>query len=132
MALQYCDMTDDLFDVVRRSKGRAEDRSEVVLRLSVQPGAGRSAVVGRHGDALRVRVAPPPIEDRANEATLALVAELLGARPSDVELTFGARSRQKRVRVVGVDPEEVSRRLDEAIAKATRRRGSFSGGHARS
>ena len=116
-------MVDDLFDVVRRPEDGDDGHAEVVLRLSVQPGAGRPAVVGRHGDALRVRVAPPPVDGRANDAALALVAELLGVPAAAVELTAGARSRAKRVRVRGVDPAEVGRRLDEAIAAAGRRPG---------
>ena len=57
----------------------------VVLRVHVQPGAGRSAVVGRHGDALKVRVAAPPEGGRANEACRALVAETFGLAASAVE-----------------------------------------------
>ena len=56
----------------------------IVLRVHVQPGAGRSAVVGRHGDALKIRVAAPPIEGRANEAARALLAETLGLPEADV------------------------------------------------
>src|SRR5687768_7294312 len=64
----------------------------VVLRVHVQPGAGRSAVVGRHGDSLKVRIAAPPVGGRANEATLALLAEVLGLASADVELTGGESS----------------------------------------
>lgn len=87
----------------------------VVLRVHVQPGAGRSAVVGRHGDALKVRVAAPPIEGRANQAMLALLAEELGLAPDDVELVGGATSRSKRVRLAGLDGEEAEKRLRVAL-----------------
>ena len=122
MALQYCDMTGELFEVVRR-EGPGDGgggTSDVVLRLSVQPGAGRSGVVGRHGDALRVRVAPPPADGRANAAVLGLCSDILGVGTARLELVAGERSRQKRVRVHDVDPAEVSRRLDEAIGQARR------------
>ena len=76
----------------------------IVLRIHVQPGAGRSAVVGRHGDALKVRVAAPPVEGRANEATRSLLAESLGVPESDVELTSGQSSRSKRFRLKGSTP----------------------------
>ena len=93
----------------------------IVLRIHVQPGAGRSAVVGRHGDALKVRVAAPPIEGRANEAAGALLAEVLGVPEPDVELTSGQSSRAKRFRLKGLDPEEADKRLRVALdeAKAT-------------
>jgi uncharacterized protein len=90
----------------------------VVLRVHVQPGAGRSAVVGRHGDALKVRVAAPPVEGRANEATRALLAEALGVPEADVEMTSGESSRAKRFRLKGVDAEEADKRLRVALGEA--------------
>ena len=87
----------------------------IVLRVHVQPGAGRSAVVGRHGDALKVRVAAPPVEGRANEATRSLLAEALGVPEADVELTSGQSSRAKRFRLNGLDAEEADKRLRVAL-----------------
>jgi hypothetical protein len=100
-------MVTDLFDIA------GED--EVLLRLHVQPGAGRSAVVGRHGDALKVRVAAPPREGRANAACVALVATTLGVKEAAVELVSGQASRSKRVRVRGVEPAQVERLLEAAL-----------------
>jgi uncharacterized protein (TIGR00251 family) len=91
----------------------------VLLRLHVQPGAGRTAVVGRHGDALKVRVAAPPQGGRANDACAALLAGVLGVSQSAVELTSGAESRSKRFRIDGLDAEDVRRRLELALAEAT-------------
>lgn len=91
----------------------------VVLRLHVQPGAGRTAVAGTHGDALKVRVAAPPEHSRANTACTTLVAELAGVKESAVELTVGATSRSKRVRIRGADVEELTRRLELALDDAT-------------
>ena len=90
----------------------------IVLRIHVQPGAGRSAVVGRHGDALKVRVAAPPVEGRANEAARALLAESLGLAEADVELTSGQSSRAKRFRLKGLDSEEADKRLRVALDDA--------------
>ena len=90
----------------------------VVLRLHVHPGAGRTAVVGRHGDALKVKVAAPPEQGRANAACAELVAELAGVAAADVELTGGGASRSKRFRLTGVDPEELTRRIDQAVEEA--------------
>jgi uncharacterized protein (TIGR00251 family) len=90
----------------------------IVLRIHVQPGAGRSAVVGRHGDALKVRVAAPPVEGRANEATRSLLAEALAVPEADVELTSGQSSRAKRFRLRGLDAEEADKRLRVALDEA--------------
>ena len=72
-----------------------------VLELFVhaQPGAKRTEVAGLHGDALKVRIAAPALEDRANEALVAFFAEALGTSKRDVVLVSGERSREKRLRV---------------------------------
>jgi uncharacterized protein (TIGR00251 family) len=95
----------------------------IVLRVHVQPAAGRAAVVGRHGDALHLRVAAPPVGGRANAAAAELVAEVLDVKPAQVELVGGDHSRAKRFRVRGVNPDEVTRRLDLALDEAGRRTG---------
>jgi uncharacterized protein len=87
----------------------------VVLHVHVQPRAGRTAVVGRHGDAVKLRVAAPPVDDRANAAVTDLLADLFGLTPSDVALVSGAKSRMKRFRLSGVDLEALDARLDAAV-----------------
>lgn len=82
----------------------------VILSVHVQPGARRSEVVGRHGDALKVRVAAPPVDGKANVAVVELLASILEA---DVEIVGGASNRRKRVRVSGVTADEVRARLCE-------------------
>jgi uncharacterized protein (TIGR00251 family) len=94
------------------------DGDAVVVAVHVQPGAGRTAVVGRHGDALKVRVAAPPVDDRANTATIALVAELLDVPPSGVSVVSGERSRLKRLRVVGIEHEAAIERVELAVEAA--------------
>ncbi|WP_249419254.1 DUF167 domain-containing protein [Hydrogenophilus thiooxidans] len=69
----------------------------VLLFLHVQPGAKRSAWAGRHGDALKVRIAAPPVEGKANAALSAFLAETFALRPSAVTLVGGDTSRTKRV-----------------------------------
>ena len=95
----------------------------IVLHVHVQPGAGRAAVVGRHGDSLKIRVAAPPVEGRANDAAVALVAEALEVRPGDVELVSGAKSRVKRLRVQGITAEELEVQLRNALDEAATRIG---------
>jgi uncharacterized protein len=121
-------VTDELFDFEKaEGSDTGQATSAVVLRLAVQPGAGRSAVIGRRGDALAVRVAPPPLGGRANAAVVELVAELFGVSRADVELVSGERNRQKRVRVRGVGADGARRVLDgaleESASAASRSRG---------
>ena len=75
---------------------RAPDGA-LVLRIHVQPGARRTEVAGLHGDALKIRVAAPALEDRANDALVGFIARTLGVAKRDVSIAAGSRSRDKRV-----------------------------------
>jgi uncharacterized protein len=77
----------------------------------VIPGAGKPAVVGRYGDAWKLRVTAPPERGKANEATLALLAESLGLASTDLRLVSGHGSRDKTVEVSGLTIDEAERRL---------------------
>jgi uncharacterized protein (TIGR00251 family) len=86
------------------------------LRLRVVPGAPSNGIVGRHGDAWKVRVAAPPEDGRANDAVVRLLAEMLGVARGDVMLVAGHGSRDKVVEVAGIEPDELERRLEAASA----------------
>lgn len=83
----------------------------ITLTLHVQPGAKQSAIAGLHGDALKIRLAAPPIEGRANEALLEFIAQIFQVPQRNVSLIQGAQSRHKRVeiRASKVDPETLLR-----------------------
>lgn len=88
-----------------------EDDGDVVLTLHIQPGAKRTEVAGTHGEALKIRLAAPPVDGKANEALIAFVAKALGVPKSRVELISGQTARAKRVRVAGIDPAIVTAKL---------------------
>jgi uncharacterized protein (TIGR00251 family) len=71
----------------------------LVISIHAQPGAKRTEVAGIHGDALKIRVAAPALEDRANAALADFIAKKLGVAKRDVALLSGARSREKRFEV---------------------------------
>ena len=71
----------------------------VLLRLSVVPNAKRTEVDGLHDGALRVRLAAPPIDGRANEALVAWLAKSLGVPRRGVEVLRGEASRRKQVAI---------------------------------
>ncbi|MGB2953485.1 MAG: DUF167 domain-containing protein [Gaiellaceae bacterium] len=81
------------------------------LQLRVSPGARRNELVGRHGDAWKVRVAAPPEDGRANEALVGLLADRLDLPRSSVTIVSGHASRDKIVRLAGIGGTEAERRL---------------------
>jgi uncharacterized protein (TIGR00251 family) len=89
------------------------------LQLRVAPGASRPGVVGRHGDAWKVRVAAAPERGKANHAVLDLLAQTLSLPRSSVTLVSGAGSRDKIVELAGIEPDEIERRLAAAGGQET-------------
>lgn len=75
------------------------------IKVHVQPRASRTEVTGMHGDSVRIRLAAPPVDNAANEALIAFVAETLGLPKRQVRLAGGATSRQKILEVTGIAAE---------------------------
>ena len=83
----------------------------VLLNLHIQPGAKKTEVVGEHGAALKIRLAAPTVDGRANACLLDFLALRLGLGKRQLELVSGASSRAKRVRIDSVDADAVRRAL---------------------
>ncbi|NNG16712.1 MAG: DUF167 domain-containing protein [Gemmatimonadales bacterium] len=81
----------------------------VRIRIQVQPRASRTEVVGSHGDAIKVRLAAPPVDGGANQALIRLVASTLRVPRSAVTVRAGHAARRKVVDVVGPSVEQVAR-----------------------
>lgn len=86
------------------------------VQLRVSPGARKARVVGRHGDAWKVRVAPAPEQGKANAAVVALLADALALPRDGVSIVSGHTSRDKTVALEGIDTEQTERLLAEASA----------------
>ncbi|MEE8434440.1 MAG: DUF167 domain-containing protein [bacterium] len=76
----------------------------LILRLYIQPGAARTGWGGRHGGSdLKLRVAAPPVEGKANQACLRFLAKAAGVPKGAVTLLRGERSRSKVFRIAPLD-----------------------------
>jgi len=90
----------------------------VRLTLHIQPRASRTEVAGVHGDALKIRLAAPPVDGAANDALVAFLAERLGVARAAIALVSGATGRRKVLLVTGAGAEAVRARLDAAAGPA--------------
>ena len=85
-----------------------ETETGVVFRIWVVPRASRCEPAGIQDDALKLRITAPPVEGKANEACIALLAELLGVKKAQVAIIAGHASRMKTVAVEGVKAKEIA------------------------
>lgn len=84
-----------------------ESGAGISFRVRVVPRAGRTAVAGERGDALLVRLAAPPVDGAANEALVAFLSRLFDVPHRQVTIAAGERSRDKVVRIAGVDAARI-------------------------
>ena len=101
----------------------ARSVSAVTIRIRVIPRARRTEIDGWDGETLRIRVAQPPLDGRANEAILRTLASALGLLRRALTLMLGEHRREKVIRIDGPARAEVLARL----AAAARRRPSAEG-----
>lgn len=81
------------------------------LAVRAQPGAKKDAVLGRHGDSLKVAVTAPPEDGRANAALVEHLKTVLGVKRSQVVLLSGEKNRNKVFLIRGLTPEQVAARV---------------------
>jgi len=78
---------------------RKEEQGALVLALHVQPGARHSEFAGVHGEAVKIRLAAPPVDGKANAELLRFLAGCFGVSSRQVSIVRGETSRRKTVRV---------------------------------
>ena len=79
----------------------------VTFLVRVQPRASKDEIAGEMGGALKVRLQAPAVEDRANEALVEFLAQLLKTSRTAVRILSGERSRTKRIEIRGVTRQQV-------------------------
>ena len=93
---------------------RVSSDGRISLTLHIQPGAKKTECAGLHGDALKIRLAAPPVDGKANEALVKFVAERLGLAKSAVLLKSGQTSRRKVLEVAGTTAAAIEQLLPAA------------------
>lgn len=91
----------------------------MILNVRVIPRASRSAVAGKRGDALLVRLSAPPVDGAANEALVEFLAKTFGRPRRNVTIVAGHRSRDKRVEIEGLSDDELASRLSAILNDAS-------------
>ncbi|MFB3916697.1 MAG: DUF167 domain-containing protein [Terriglobales bacterium] len=86
----------------------------VTFSVKIHPRARKNAITGEVGDALKLALLAPPVEGKANDACIKFLAEILGVSRSCVTIVAGRNSRQKVIRVTGLDAAHVEQRLQAA------------------
>lgn len=84
-----------------------EREGKIVFEVRVQPRASRDELAGVYGGCLKIRLRAPALENKANEALVEFLAQLLKRPKSAVRILSGERSRTKRIEIHGATQQDV-------------------------
>jgi uncharacterized protein (TIGR00251 family) len=94
------------------------DRSEGwVFKIVVQPRSSRNRIVGLHGDALKIKLTAPPVDNAANKLCLEFLAKCLGLAKSRLEIVAGQTGRMKQILVKADAPADRLRQKEDLIQR---------------
>jgi uncharacterized protein len=85
--------------------------SGATFSIKIHPRARKNAITGEVGDALKLSLTAPPLEDRANDACIEFFANLLNLPRSSVTIASGHKRRMKVVRIAGISADELREKL---------------------
>ncbi len=85
---------------------------QAMLIVKVTPRSKRNAVLGRHGDGIKLAVTAVPEAGRANAAVIQVIADWLHLKPDTVELAAGASASLKRFKITGISQEDLNNKLE--------------------
>lgn len=92
------------------STSRTADNATFAVRI--HPRAKKNAITGKVGEAIKLSLTAPPVDGKANQACIEFFAKLLNVPRSSVTIASGQSSRNKVIRVAGLMPEELRKRLE--------------------
>jgi uncharacterized protein len=90
-----------------------ETESSVTIKVRAQPRAPRTEIIGEHDGAIKIKLAAPPVNGKANEECRRFLAKLLDVSATSVEIISGESSRDKVVRIQNIS----ARRVLEALGR---------------
>ena len=100
---------------MRPQKSRPRDKESpagVTLSVRIQPRASKNGISRMEDGSLKIRLTAPPVDGAANEALVKFLSDILDLSKSQVEIVSGHTSREKRVKIIGMDEDEVNRLLN--------------------
>lgn len=91
---------------VRRTVSSQHMKSNIKIKLL--PRSSKNQIIGKEGDTLKVKVTSPPVDGKANEALIELLAKRLGVSKSNIKIISGRRSKLKTVQICGLSQKEIT------------------------
>lgn len=81
------------------------------IRVRTQPASSKDQVVGLHDDAIKIKIAAPAVDGKANQHLIKFLAKKLSIPKRDIDITKGQTSRLKTIQINGLTSEQIHQAL---------------------
>lgn len=95
-----------------------EGKNSITVPCWIQPKASKNRIIGIHGNYLKISLAAPPVDGKANAALCKFLAKKICVSKSSVSIIAGLQSRRKIVKICGVSVKEFSKKIDIDITSS--------------
>ncbi len=96
--------TDDYFKIVG---------NDIIIKAKIVPGSSKSKIIGAYNDALKIAIAAPPVEGKANKKCIAYLAKCFNVAKSKIEIISGQTSKNKLIKIYDISREEFLDKIEK-------------------
>lgn len=87
--------------------------NDIIIKVKIVPGSSRNKIIGAYNDALKISIAAPPVEGKANKKCIAYLAKYFDVAKSKIEIISGQTSKNKLIKIYDISPKEFLDKIEK-------------------
>ena len=87
--------------------------NDIIIKVKIVPGSSKNKIIGAYNDALKISIATPPVEGKANKKCIAYLAKYFDVAKSKIEIISGQTSKNKLIKIYDISPKEFLDKIEK-------------------
>lgn len=87
--------------------------NDIIIKVKIVPGSSKNKIIGAYNDALKISIAAPPVEGKANKKCIAYLAKYFDVAKSKIEIISGQTSKNKLIKIYDISPKEFLDKIEK-------------------
>lgn len=87
--------------------------NDIIIKVKIVPGSSKNKIIGVYNDALKISIAAPPVEGKANKKCIAYLAKYFDVAKSKIEIISGQTSKNKLIKIYDISPKEFLDKIEK-------------------
>lgn len=87
--------------------------NDIIIKVKIVPGSSKNKIIGPYNDALKISIAAPPVEGKANKKCIAYLAKYFDVAKSKIEIISGQTSKNKLIKIYDISPKEFLDKIEK-------------------